>query len=251
MTIDWNQVSSLIVAIGTAALAIYAAFTFKGLKDQMKLLLEQATSMKRQADAMEKQSIFIKEESDAMVKQTRTMDAQFDIIREESDTMKRQADAMDGQSRLMLENMEYDRLVKKYERVNKEMTKLIAPLYARRNETNLFWLQNLTEKFSGTGYDHDREHFYYVDFWESIEQNMYLNRSADFQLAFHNYLINIIDYIQAMDNDVDKKKKKDLKDLFFETRKPDLIREIEKRYFELSKELNDLESELNKKKTNG
>lgn len=47
-----------------------------------------------------------------MAKQAKTMENQFEIIREESATMKRQADAMEGQSGLLLENMEYDRLLK-------------------------------------------------------------------------------------------------------------------------------------------
>ena len=250
MTIDWNQASSLIVAIGTAALAIYAALTFRGLKGQMILLMDQAASMKRQADAMDKQSKFIKDQSDAMRSQAKTVDAQFDLIREESATMKRQAQAMEGQSSLMLENMEYDRLVKKYERVQKELAQLIAPLYSRRKEANLFRLVNLTEKFKAAGYNkHSEPHFYYVDFWESIEQNLYLSRSFEFQFVYSNYIANIRDYFQANDSGADNERKKDLEALFHKTRKPEFIRGIEKRHSELSNELKDLESELSKKKT--
>jgi hypothetical protein len=87
---------------------------------------------------MDKQSKFIKDQSDAMTRQAKTMEAQFDIIRDESATMKRQADAMEGQSNLMLENMEYNRLSKRHERLNKEMTLLVGPLYARRKEKIYF-----------------------------------------------------------------------------------------------------------------
>jgi hypothetical protein len=132
------------------------------------------------------------------------------------------------------------------------MEELVAPLYSKRKEANLFQLKGLTDKFEAAVYGkHSEPHFYYLDFWESIEQNMYLNRSADFRLAYHNYLINITDYFQANASGADNKRKKDLEDLFYRTRKPDFIKEIEKRYLELSNELNDLESEISRKKTKG
>jgi hypothetical protein len=157
---------------------------------------------------------------------------------------------MEKQSSLMLENMEYDRLSKKYDRVNKEMSQLIGPLYSKRKEANLFQLKKLIEKFEPAGANkYSEPHFYYVEFWESIEQNMYLNRSADFRLAYHNYLINITDYFQANDSGADNTRKKDRENLFYKIRRPDLIKEIEKRYSELSNELNELERELSRKKT--
>jgi hypothetical protein len=204
---------------------------------------------------MDAQSKFIRDQSDAMTKQAKTMDAQFEIIREESATMKRQADAMEGQSGLMFENMKYDRLVKKYERVNREMTQLVGPLFARRLDANIFSLNykrsgriflSPTSRVPNPGPD---ELIYdFVSFWDSIEQNMYLNRSAEFQFVFRNYSLNVTDYFQAVESGADAKRKKELQDLFYKTRKPDLIKELEKRYLELSNELKDIESEINERK---
>ena len=209
---DWNQAATIITAIGTAGLALFAFFSFKGLKEQMDLLNKQAVSMKRQADAME------------------------------------------GQSSLMFENMEYDRLAKKYDRVNKEISFLIGPLYARRRDANIFSLKykrsgriSLSPTSRVPNPDPDALIYDFVSFWDSIEQNMYLNRSSEFQFVFRNYFLNLTDYFQAVESGADAERKKNLEDLFNGTRKPEFIKEIEKRYSELSNELNDLGSELSRK----
>ena len=252
--------STLLLVIVTGILALVTWMYVREVKSQAGVINQQANSMKdqadamkRQADAMDEQSKFIRDQSGAMTSQAKTMEAQFDIIREESATMKRQADAMEGQSSLMVENMEYDRLVKKYERVNREMSLLIGPLYSRRSDINIF---SLKYKRSGRIFLSPTSRvpdpspnaliYDFVSFWDSIEQNMHLNGSYDFGFAFHNYSTNIIDYIQAKENRADEKRIKDLEELFLKTRKPDFIREIEKRYAELSTELKDMESELGK-----
>lgn len=236
--------STLLLVIVTGILALVTWMYVREVKSQAGVINQQASSMKdqadamkRQADAMDGQSKFIKDQSDAMTRQAKTMDAQFEIIREESATMKRQADAMESQSSLMIENMAYDLLVKKYERANREMAKLVGPLYARRKDQNIF---SLKYKRSGRIYssptasvrDPRPDAFIYdfVSFWDSVEENMYLNRSDEFQFIFHNYLINITDYFQPRENGADETRKKDLEDLFYKTRKPDFIRAIEKRY---------------------
>ena len=244
MTIDWSQLSSLIVAIGTVALAIYAGLTFRGLKSQMKLLLEQAESMKRQADAMDKQSKFIKDQSDAMTRQAKTMDAQFDIIREESATMKRQADAMEGQSSLMHENMEHDRLSKKYERLIKEMTLLIGPLYGRRKEDYIFEMVNRSQRYGTHIRDvQNAKHYDYVTFWDTVDQYMYLNQSSELSRAFGNYyeVLNNLFYFleQKMQPELEMNKK-----LFQNTTVPLLIKKIEERYDQLDREIKELEIKL-------
>jgi len=256
--IYWDQaatiITAVIIALGTAALAIYAALTFRAIKDQMKLLYDQSDAMKRQADANEVQSGFIRDQSNALKSQAETMESQFEIIREESATMKRQADAMEGQANLMHESIEYDRLVKKYERANREISLLIGPLYARRNDANIFSLKcnrrgriSISPTMRTPDPSPDALIYDFVTFWDSIEQNMYLNRSPEVQFAFRNYSLNVIDYFQAVESSADAERKKDLEDLFHKTRKPDLIREIEKRYLELSDELKSLESELSER----
>lgn len=216
--------STVCLAIITGALVLVTWKYVREVKGQAIFLTEQVNSIKRQAE---------------------TMDSQFQVIREESATMKRQADAMEGQSSLMFKNMEYDRLVKKYERVNKELEQLIAPLYSRRKETNLFQLQNFTDKFKASGYNkYSESHFYYVDFWESIERNMYLNRSPDFELSFRNYFMCIVDYFQVNDSSANNERKKELEDLFYKSKRPDFIGKIENRYSEISNELKDIENEL-------
>jgi hypothetical protein len=270
LIIDWNQVSGGITAIATVLLAIYACKSFKGVKDQMEFMYKQSMDMKRQADAMEIQSVLIKDQSDAMVRQADIMEGQTNFVsdqatalqsqattmQEQATAMMNQADAMERQSSLMLENMEYDRLVKRYERVNREMTQLVAPLFARRNDSNIFSLKYKRSSrisISPTSRVPDPSPnaliYDFVSFWDSIEQNMYLNRSYNFQFVWHNYSINLVDYFIALETGADEGRKKDLEELFRRTRKPDFIKEIEKRYLELSNELQIIEGELSEKKT--
>jgi uncharacterized protein YoxC len=242
MTIDWSQLSSLIVAIGTVALAIYAGLTFRGLKSQMKLLLEQAASMKRQADAMDKQSKFIKDQSDAMTRQAKTMEAQFDIIRDESATMKRQADAMEGQSNPMLENMEYNRLSKRHERLNKEMTLLVGPLYARRKEKNIFQMIDRSERYTFHAKDIvNLMHHDYITFWENIDQYLYLNQSSELRRALGNYYQAIYNNFYFRELKMQSEMERN-KEIFEKTTVPRLIEKIEERHQQLEKEIKDLEN---------
>ena len=266
MAIDWNQGSSIflgiITALATVALAYYAKKSFKGVKDQMDLMFKQSEDMKRQADAMEIQSALVRSQSDAMLRQADALERQSSFVHDQSIAMKSQAmimksqsDSMEMQSNLMLENMEYDRLVKKYERVNREMVKLVGPLFERRNDNNIFSLKYkrsariITSPTSRVPDPSPNPFIYdFVSFWDSIEQNMYLNRSNKFQFLFNNYSANVRDFFQSAEGGVDEKRKQDLEDLFNITRKPEFISEIEKRHLELSNELKDIESELNKKK---
>lgn len=266
MAIDWNQVSSIflgvITALATVVLAYYANRSFKGVKDQMDLIHKQSVDMKRQADAMEIQSTLIRSQSDAMVRQADALDRQSSFVQDQSIAMqsqamimKSQSDSMEKQSNLMLENMEYDRLIKKYERVNREMVRLVGPLFERRNDQNIFSLKykrSVRIEASPTARvpNPSPNPFIYdfVSFWDSVEQNIYLNRSHNFEFSFNNYSMNAKDYAKVQESGADEKRKKDLEDLFIRKIKPEFISEIEKRYLELSKELKDIESEISKKK---
>jgi uncharacterized protein YoxC len=173
LAIDWNQVSSVITAIATVGLAIYAYKSFKGVKDQMDLIYKQSADMKRQADSMEIQSTLIESQSNAMVKQADIMDGQTNFVRDQSSAiqsqantmleqataMKSQADAMEKQSSLMLENMEYDHLTKKYERINKEIALLVGKLYGRRKDLFIFSLKQRSQRIKGcSGFNNFDQH---------------------------------------------------------------------------------------------
>lgn len=230
LAFDWNQVSSAITAVATVGLAYYAYRSFKGVKDQMNLINKQSADMKRQADAIESQSNFVHDQSIAM--------------QDQAATMKSQSDSMEKQSNLMLENMEYDRLVKKYERVSGEMVKLVGPLYARRKDANIFSLNKRSGRIfvSPTARVPDPNPnaliYDFVSFWDSIDQNMYLNRSRLFLDSFNNYNANINAYFESHENE-----KENLRNMFNE-RKETFSRDIERRYAELGKELNEIEEEL-------
>jgi len=268
LAIDWDQFSSTITAIATVGLAIYAYKSFSGVKDQMALIDKQSTDMKRQADAMEIQSTLIKNQSDAMIRQADIMDGQTNFVRDQSSAiqnqaeimleqaaaMKSQSDSMKKQSNLIIENMEYDRLVKKYERVNREMSLLIGPLYSRRNDVNIFSLKHkrsLRIVLSPTSRVPDPSPdpliYDFVSFWDSIEQNMYLNTSSKFESTYRNYSLSKEDEIAKLERSSSEYKKADREDNFNKNEKLEFINEIKKRYLELSNDLKDMESELSKK----
>jgi hypothetical protein len=203
MTIDWSQISGLVVAIGTAALAIYAGLNFKGLKDQMKLLLEQAASMKRQADAMEGQTKFIRDQSDAMTRQAKTME---------------------GQSNLMRANIEYDQLVRKYERLNRAMNKLVGPLFSKKDDYVIF--------ISGMNISPVPKE--YKDFWEYITKNIYL-ADKDLYSELHSYFMAVKMYIKS-GTDGYGRHPQEATDLFI-AEKDKLLKRIELSYKNLKEEM--------------
>lgn len=195
MAIDLHQISraisaidysSAITTIATVVLAYYAHRSFKGFEDQMELIKKQSMDMKRQADAMEVQSNFIKGQSDAMARQADIMDGQTHFVRDQSaamqnqantmltqaDAMKAQSDAMKLQSSLMIENMNYDRSVKNYERVSREMSLLVAPLYSRRKDPYIFSLTRRSQRVVPSGGWKSGEDiiFDFVSFWDSVEK---------------------------------------------------------------------------------
>lgn len=78
-TVDWIPVSSVITAIATVMLAIYAYRSFEGIKEQMKLLNKQAVAMTKQADTLENQSTLMREsmEYDRLIRKYERLNKEF------------------------------------------------------------------------------------------------------------------------------------------------------------------------------
>jgi hypothetical protein len=110
LAIDWNQVSSIFLGVITALATVALAYYAK-------------RSFKGVKD-------------------------QMDLIFKQSIDMKRQADAMEIQSKIMLENIEYNRLSKQHERLSKEMALLVGPLNARKKETKIFRMVDRSERYA-------------------------------------------------------------------------------------------------------
>ena len=124
------------------------------------------------------------------------------------------------------------------------MALFVGPMYSRRNDASLFALKKHTEKMKSAGFNnYDKAHYDFVDFWESIEKNVYLNRSNDLQRAFGNFFSNIDAYFGANDRG-SQEDKTTLEGVFHKASKPHLIEQIEKRYNEIANELVGIEAEL-------
>jgi hypothetical protein len=142
--------------------------------------------------------------------------------------VKRQAETMEKQSNLMYEKMEYDRLVKSYERLLKEMNNLVAPLYTMKNNDVIFSLQISSRKWQDAK---GNEHF---TFWEGIKQNMYLSTPD-----LHSRLI---DYF-SKENMFWTKNQQPEKDAF-DASKEELKKLIEQKYSDLDAEIKEIEAKL-------
>jgi hypothetical protein len=275
ITIDWaywarpdtiTAYSTLLLMLVTGALVLTTWKYVKEVRGQAKDLQDQAGAMKRQADAMDGQSNLIRMQADAMTRQADTIERQSEFVQEESRTMrdqakvmfdqaeamKEQAEIMKKQSSLMLENMEYDRLIKRHERVNKEISLFIGPLYARRKDHSIFSLKKSSQRvriYRQTIVD--QENYDYVSFWDSIEQNEYLNRSSRFKKALEHYKSKIAEHFELSEKTEIPEEKTKRQDCFYKIDRPKLIEEIEIRYNELNDELAGIENELkiSRKKT--
>lgn len=147
---DWNQAATIITAIGTAGLALFAFFSFKGVKEQMDLLNKQAVSMKRQADANEAQSNFIKDQSDAMTKQAEIMKNQLVLNQE--------------QIKQNNENIFITKNKILQESYLKEMDSIIGPLKSKIGNYQYYEPIHVTP-------ENEKEASL---FWENIKKNKYL-----------------------------------------------------------------------------
>ncbi len=219
--------------------------------------------MKRQADAMEIQSNFIRNQSDAMVRQADIMDGQTDFVRDQSIAMQKQAstmieqasnikcqsDAMGLQSAIMIEKMNYEWLVKKHERVSREMSLFIGQLYSRRKDPHIFSLTKRSQRVvPGGGWRSENDLIFdFVSFWDLIDQNLYLNRSSDLKEAFLDYSKTVDEYFELSKQAGKNQEQSEMAKKFNEDIKPKLIRLIEKRYEEVSDELKGIELEFDSK----
>lgn len=176
--------------------------------------------------------------------QVKTMRDQYNLIQEQAADTRKQAEIMEIQSNLMHQNMEYDRLLKQHERLIKEITLFLGPLFARRNDSSVFKLERRSQTIlvfaRGTI---DQERYYYNTFWNDVDQNIYLNQSDILRNALNKYNATIDAYFEAnQQNKPDDAKK--LEDEFNNSIKPDFIRTISKRHSELDDKLKKIEKEL-------
>jgi hypothetical protein len=207
LAIDWNQVSSIFLGVITALATVALAYYAK-------------RSFKGVKD-------------------------QMDLIFKQSIDMKRQADAMEIQSKIMLENIEYNRLSKQHERLSTEMALLVGPLNARRKETKIFRMVDRSERYS----HHAKEvlnamHHDYITFWETIDKNLYLNQSSELRRALDNYYQAIYHNFYFLELNMQSEAKTN-EDIFQNHTVPFLIKKIEERYNQLDKEIEAIEDRLN------
>lgn len=146
------------------------------------------------------------------------------------------------------ERAELERLLKKYERLSTEMVNFIAPLYSRVGDNQVFTSklpkQKIQEWHGGRIDEIPRETY---SFWEVYRQNEYLNQSKEMQMALHNYF-SVIDTISSIQSkspqsEADRSQLNQLMNIFQRDRSF-LFDAIRKRYFDIQKELEDLEREL-------
>jgi len=147
--------------------------------------------------------------------------------------VRRQSTTMAGQACIMKRQMETDRLVRKHEKLTKEMTYLVGPLYVAKDHYLII---------ESGGYNSDspcyREH---RSFWDDIKRNMHL--------AQRDLLPKLEDYFSAMKTyehsprslygETTESARKD-----FDAKKDDLIQQIDISYTNLSNEIRKTEKEL-------
>jgi hypothetical protein len=163
--------------------------------------------------------------------QAATINQQAGSMKDQADAMKRQADAMDGQSSLMHENMEYDQLVRKYERLNRTMNGLVAPLFSKKDDDVIFI----------TGVDTYPARKEYTEFWEYIKKNIYL-ADKDLYSELDNYFLAVKMYKNSGTN-VYGSHPQDASNLFM-AEKDKIIKQIELSHNDLKEEMRQTELEL-------
>jgi hypothetical protein len=91
-----------------------------------------------------------------------------------------------NQASLMHENIEYDRLAKRYDRLNKEITELVGPLFSKKDSYVIFGSAGNYGSFSsGSESPHEKE---YQAFWDSVRKNIYL-ADRDLSSELQNYFL--------------------------------------------------------------
>lgn len=169
---------------------------------------------------------------------------------------------MEKQNEMMDENRKHELLVKKYNRMLDEMKYLVAPLYARRNDPQIFTLREFDSKikyanlYSSIGEDPINREFY--EFWENVYRNLYLNQSSSLLRHFNKYSQSILNFYKfeaensefrglygsGYSDETLNEKQKMISDEF-EFNREIFINIIEHRYNKLSIQISMIEKDLN------
>ena len=123
----------------------------------------------------------------------------------------------------------------------------VAPLYARRNDPQIFQAHKYEKKIElyKRAFDIHRDDVNkeFHDFWENIFKNLYLNQSNKLQKSIDMYFPSINKFVSHYDDSPDPVELEMDLDDFKNTRKI-LKDNIETRYEELRTLISDIENEL-------
>jgi len=176
--------------------------------------------------------------------QTGFMKENIGLAKDQADIDAKKVELAKSQVEIEYKKMEHSRLLKQYEKIVEEMTLLVAPLYGRRNDKSLFSLNyNRAQRIETMhlGKDLVQERYDYVTFWDTIDQNIYLNRSDVLKNALTNHNAEVENYFAIREN---REEKERWEKQFYDTTLPYLTKVIENRYEELDKELKEYENKL-------
>lgn len=142
------------------------------------------------------------------------------------------------QASLMRENMDYDRLTKRYDRLNKEIAELVGPLISQKDRYVIFESAGeFNSAAHGLETPYDKE---YRAFWNNIRKNIYL-ADKDLSIELQNYFLAIEKFKNS--NQGLYGKSQEVKDEFIMEKKK-LIQQIEISYKRLQREISDVETKL-------
>jgi hypothetical protein len=121
------------------------------------------------------------------------------------------------------------------------MSLLIGPLFARRKDNHIFsWdkaTQRAIEKHGGV----DQINYDFVTFWDTVNQHMYLNQSANLRETYKNFNEDKIAY----NDETNPREEKDkIGDRFQRETRPAFIKAIEDRYQKITTHLQNIENRL-------
>jgi hypothetical protein len=153
------------------------------------------------------------------------------LNREALKKIKEQVEAMNNQSTIMADSLKLEQLVKKHERLEKEMGRIVGLLHNNKDQDRLFIpkIANNEAALNKIGYD---------SFWRTINENMYLVpddmrwQLINFILFIENYAVNK----EELGNEGYNRIR--------EQHKANLINSVDSRYDQLENEIQGLEREL-------
>jgi len=157
------------------------------------------------------------------------------------DLVGSQNQIMDEQNKMMDENRKHELLVKKYNRMLDEMKNLIAPLYASRDDPQIFIPIKLDSKIITDLETSEIDQIYYnsYEFWMNIRKNIYLNGSEELKKQLRKYEDSLRHPSMKRDERRDKYYSR-----MFEKNNKILVDIIEHRHCELAEQIKDIEEEL-------